>query len=350
MLVWRSLLRFYMYPSPQATAQLSFNAYRSVFYDADAPAVLQNTAILAFASATVVSALAAAIAWQVLRGPVSRFWRRGLNTLAFAPQALPSIVIGLALIFTYLWVPIPIYGTIWILVLAMVTKYLAYSTGTMIAAQMQISGELEEASKIAGAGGSRTYWRIVVPLITPALAACFLWVMIHVVRELGLALMLYSLRSQVLSTKVWLLWENGRIADACATGILTVIALLVLLALPAVWRSFRRFDVEQVEVETAFGRFAAVARRGEDAEPRLFFRPHHVRVESDDAGGRLNHGTARVMDVQFLGESLDISALNGEAAVNLRLSTIARPSLGQEIVFSLDPSFSIVFVPPISRA
>jgi iron(III) transport system ATP-binding protein len=109
-------------------------------------------------------------------------------------------------------------------------------------------------------------------------------------------------------------------------------------------------DGEQVEVETAFGRFAAVARRGEDAEPRLFFRPHHVRVESDDAGGRLNHGTARVMDVQFLGESLDISALNGEAAVNLRLSTIARPSLGQEIVFSLDPSFSIVFVPPISRA
>jgi iron(III) transport system permease protein len=240
MLVWRSLLRFYMYPSPQAFAQLSFNAYRSVFNDADAPAVLRNTAILALGSAAVVSILAAAIAWQVLRGPVSWVWRRGLNTLAFAPQAFPSIVIGLALIFTYLWVPIPIYSTIWILVLAMVTKYLAYSTGTMIAAQMQISGELEEASKIAGAGGSRTYWRIVVPLITPALAACFLWVMIHVVRELGLALMLYSLRSQVLSTKVWLLWENGRIADACATGILTVIALLVLLALPAVWRSFRR--------------------------------------------------------------------------------------------------------------
>jgi iron(III) transport system permease protein len=251
MLVWRSLLRFYMYPSAQAVGQLSFNAYRAVFNDADAPAVLANTAILASASAALVSCLAAAIAWQILRGQVSRVWRRGLNTLAFAPQALPSIVIGLALIFTYLWVPIPIYGTIWILVVAMVTKYLAYSTGTMVAAQMQISGELEEASAIAGASGARTYWRIVLPLIAPALAACFLWVMIHVVRELGLALMLYSLRSQVLSTKVWLLWENGRIADACATGILTVCALLVLLALPAVWRLSRGLAVRVTSVRTA---------------------------------------------------------------------------------------------------
>jgi iron(III) transport system permease protein len=248
MLIWRSLLRFYMYPSAQAVAQLSFNAYRSMLNDADAPAVLANTAILALASAAAVSALAAAIAWQVLRGPVRPIWRRGLNTLAFMPQALPSIVIGLALIFTYLWVPIPIYGTVWILVLAMVTKYLAYSTGTVVAAQMQISGELDEASRIAGAGGVRTYWRIVLPLVAPALAACFLWVMIHVVRELGLALMLYSLRSQVLSTKVWLLWENGRVADACATGILTVCALLVLLALPSVWRWCRNLAVRLARV------------------------------------------------------------------------------------------------------
>ena len=46
--------------------------------------------------------------------------------------------------------------------------------------------------------------------------------------------MLYTLQSQVLSTKIWLLWENGRVADACATGVLTVVALLALLALPLI--------------------------------------------------------------------------------------------------------------------
>jgi len=240
MLIWRSLLRFYLYPSLHALNLLNVNAYRAVFNDSDMPMVIRNTGIVALGAAVAVSVLASAIAWQVIRGAVKSRWRRCLNALAFAPQAIPSIVIGLALIFTYLWVPIPIYGTVWILILAMITKYLAYSTGTMIAAQMQISGELEEASKVSGAGGWRTYRKIILPLLVPALSACLLWVAIHVVRELGLALMLYSLNSQVLSTKIWLLWENGRIADACATGVLTVVALLVLLSLPALWGRGRR--------------------------------------------------------------------------------------------------------------
>jgi iron(III) transport system permease protein len=240
MLIWRSLLRFYLYPSSSALNLVNLNAYRAIIDDPDAPAVLANTAILALGSAAAASALAAAVAWQVVRGRVTRTWRNGLSTLAFLPQSFPTIVIGLALIFIYLWLPIPIYGTIWIIMLAMITKYLSYSVGTMIAAQIQISSELEEASAIAGAGGWRTYRRIVAPLLAPALAACFLWVMIHVVRELGLALMLYSLKTQVLSTKIWLLWENGRVADACATGVFAVIALLILLALPSIWRWARR--------------------------------------------------------------------------------------------------------------
>ena len=166
--------------------------------------------------------------------------RERLNTLAFFPQSLPSIVVGLALIFIYLWLPIPVYGTLWIIGIAMVTRYLAYSVGTLVAAQMQISTELEEASRIAGAGRARTYARIVFPLVFPAMVAAFLWVLIHIVRELGLSLMLYTLQSQVLSTKIWLLWENGRVADACATGVMTVIALFLLLSLPAIFSAVRR--------------------------------------------------------------------------------------------------------------
>jgi len=244
MLVWRSLLRFYMYPSALALGQLNLNAYRAVLNDVDLPMVLKNTAILAFGSAAAMCVLAAAVAWQVLRGRVGQVQRSALHVLAVAPQSFPGIVIGLALIFTYLWLPIPIYGTIWIMVLAMITKYLAYSVGTMIAAQIQVSGELEEASKIAGAGPWRTYRRIVAPLIAPALATCFLWVVIHVVRELGLALMLFSLRSQVLSTKIWLLFENGRIADACAIGVLTVIALVVLLSCLGAWGLIRQMAAQ----------------------------------------------------------------------------------------------------------
>jgi iron(III) transport system permease protein len=257
MLVWRSLLRVYVYPSGAALALLNLNAYRAVLGDPDVPLVLANTGIVAFGAAAVVCGLAAAVAWQVVRGTVRARWRRLLGSLAFAPQAFPSIVIGLGLIFTYLWIPLPIYGTVAILLIAMVTKYLAFASGTMVAAQMQIARELEEASLIAGAGRWRTYRRVVAPLLAPALAACWLWVVIHVVRELGLALMLYSLSSQVLSTKIWLLWENGRVADACATGVLTVAALVVLLALTGIWRwsgrTYARLGADRPAVVPAGG-------------------------------------------------------------------------------------------------
>ncbi len=238
-LIWRSLLRFYQYPSLNALNLLNVNSYRNIFGDPDIPGVLANTAKMALAAAGATTILAAATAWQVVRGSIGAAWRRRLNTLAFFPQSLPSVVVGLALIFIYLWLPVPVYGTLWIIGLAMVTRFLAYSVGALIAAQMQISPELEEASRIAGVGRMRTYLQIVLPLIFPALVAAFLWVLIHIVRELGLSLMLYTLQSQVLSTKIWLLWENGRVADACATGVMTVAALLALLALPSVGAGLR---------------------------------------------------------------------------------------------------------------
>jgi iron(III) transport system permease protein len=238
-LTWRSLIRFYQYPSFAAFHLVNLNSYRSLLNDPDIPQVLGNTLYLALGAAAATTAIAAATAWQVVRGVATPKWRRRLNTLAFFPQSFPSVVVGLALIFIYLWLPIPVYGTLWIIGIAMLTKFLAYSVGSLIAAQMQISTELEEASQIAGAGRLRTYVQVIFPLVFPAMMATFLWVMIHAVRELGLALMLYTLQSQVLSTKIWLLWENGRVADACATGVLTVIFLLALFSLPSLYRGLR---------------------------------------------------------------------------------------------------------------
>ncbi len=104
-------------------------------------------------------------------------------------------------------------------------------------------------------------------------------------------------------------------------------------------------DGERVEVETAFGQFAAIARRGEDAEPKLFFRPHHVRIEPADATSALNRGTAVLVESQFLGENVDVTAKKGETIINLRVPASQRQLLDQDIIFSLDTSLSIVFVP-----
>lgn len=240
MLVWRSLTPFYMPPSFAALTNVaSFKAYSDLINSYGLSGVVKNTALMSLTAGIVTTLLASLVAWMVLRAPVSPGWRSGMNQLAFVSNAIPSIVIGLSFMFVYLTLPIPIYGTIWIIALAMVTKYIAFSSGTMLAAQMQISKELEEASQIAGAGWAKTYRRITFPLLGTAFFSCFLWVVVHAIRELAVSVMLYSPGSQVLSTQVWSLWEGGRVAQASALGVLTTIFLGLLMGLPACARGLR---------------------------------------------------------------------------------------------------------------
>ena len=232
MLIWRSLLRFYVYPSAAALSRLTWYGYDYVLNEPGSVAMLANTAIMAVSASVATVALSAAIAWLGLRARIGAGRQRLLRIAAMLPQAVPSVVLGFAIMMLYLTVPIGIYGTIWIIALALVTKYLAYTTATMIAAQLQVAPELEEASLIAGAGSLVTWRRILAPLLAPALGNCLLWVMIHAIRELAMTIMLYSSTSNVLSTQVWLLWEGGQMTELCALGVLATAALVTLLCIP----------------------------------------------------------------------------------------------------------------------
>jgi iron(III) transport system permease protein len=234
MLVWRSLLHYYVYPSFAAFARVSLDAYRDLIDEPQVPAAVRNTAIMAAATAALTIAFSMLTAWLTVRAPIGAGWRRLLRTVALLPQGIPSVVIGVAFMITYLRVPVPIYGTVWIIALALSTKFIAYTTGTLSAAQMQVAGELEEAALIAGAGQFKTYRRIMMPLMAPALVNCTLWVLIHAIRELVIALTLYSPSSQVLSTQVWGLWQGGQMDDLCALGVILALVLAVLLVLPTV--------------------------------------------------------------------------------------------------------------------
>jgi iron(III) transport system permease protein len=229
MLVWRSLISFYTPPALQALDTVSLAAYGSLFENFDLATVAANTATVTLVSGFVTVAIASLAAWLMLRADVAPNSRRQMRVLAFLPQSVPSIVIGFALVLVFISAPVAIYGTVWIIAFGMIIKYIAYSTGMMSAAQMQIARDLEEASSIAGAGFARTYRRIVLPLLAPALINCLLWVMIHVVRDLSIPLMLYTPESEVIATKVWTLWENGSVPEAAALGVLTVLVLAALL-------------------------------------------------------------------------------------------------------------------------
>jgi iron(III) transport system permease protein len=240
-LLWTSFQPFYAVPSMDSLSRASFDAYRGIWRDAAVVRAVWNTTVLALVTAAVTVALAVLVSWFVVRrNRDSSGLARYLATVSFLPQGVPSIVIGLALIFVYVRFPIPLYGTLWIIALAMTTRYLAYSSRATTSALMQLHGELEEASQMSGASWLRTLRRITVPLLAPAMVNVFFWVAVHAMQELSMALMLYNPDTVVVSTMIWNMWQNGRTSDAAVLGVLLILLSALLLAAGQALAYFRR--------------------------------------------------------------------------------------------------------------
>jgi iron(III) transport system permease protein len=225
-LLWGSLFTYWVNPSRDALPKISMAAYRATFNYPGVLRALGNTAIVIFVSATVTMLLASLLSWTVIR---TKFrGRRLLDTLAFLPNSIPGIVIGLALIFVYLTLPVGIYGTVWIIVVACITRFLAYASRTMNAAQLQISTDLEEAASVSGASFAKLFMSIVLPLLAVSFRDGWIWVAMHAARELSASVMLYGPSSVVLSTIIWSMWQNGRLPETCVLGVLLVLGSMAL--------------------------------------------------------------------------------------------------------------------------
>jgi iron(III) transport system permease protein len=227
-LIWSSLHSWTVPISWESIKSSSFKAYSDVLNSPGIGEITWNTLVMSIGSGIATFILVGMVSWMVVRGPFSPRAKRLLDTVAFLPLAIPGVVIGLSLMFFYIYFPIPIYGTIWVMIIGMVTKYIAFGQRTMVSAQMQISKDLEEASQLAGAGFFRTIRKISVPLISPALFYIFIWVVVHAMRELPVLVMLYSPSTLVASTLVWSFWEEGSMAKASVVGVFLIVAFGLL--------------------------------------------------------------------------------------------------------------------------
>jgi iron(III) transport system permease protein len=197
---------------------------------------VRNTAIVALVAATAVALFSLVVSWVVVRSRAPG--RRVIDLLAFLPVGIPGVMIGVALITVYLtftW--IPVYGTIWVLVIAYTTTFLAYGTRTTNGVLVQLHRDLEEAASVSGAGFWTVLRRIVLPLALPAVVAVWVWVVAHAARELSTALMLHGRHNTVISTLMWNFWSGGDAPRAAAVG---VWLMLALFALVAVWQLLAR--------------------------------------------------------------------------------------------------------------
>ena len=225
-----SLVPYYEVPTLSALSKISLHNYDRVFKFPMTLQAFKNSIILMLATATVTMLLTSVIAWISVKSKIKG--KEILDITAFVPIAVPGIVLGVSLMYVYLTLPIPIYGTIWILLVAYTTKYMPYGIRTTTASIIQIHSELEEASSLSGASWGQTFRRITLPLLIPGFMAGWIYIAMVSIRELSTSILLYTSKSVVLSIVVFDLLEGGEFPEISALGIIMVI-ILVLLAIVA---------------------------------------------------------------------------------------------------------------------
>jgi iron(III) transport system permease protein len=217
----------------------SFDSYTRLLANPIFWRALVNTIIVAGLSAAMVTTIGAVLAWAL-----DRWHGRGrpaVEFLGIVSIGIPSVIAGLAAMLLYLTLPVPLYGTIWILVLAYAYR-LTVATRVSRAGLMQLDRALDDASAVAGATGLVTFRRILLPLLLPSLGASFIVLFVVGVREFTLPLVLGSGDNVVLGIVLWRLFEDGHVSEASALASLLV-ALIVPVAFIVRRRVIRRFEL-----------------------------------------------------------------------------------------------------------
>jgi iron(III) transport system permease protein len=190
---------------------------------------VKTSVLLAAMAATIVVALTFLMAWTALRAVPRAGW--ALDSLAFTPIAIPHVIIGASVLFAYLMLPIPVYNTIWILLIAYVTLYLPYGMRFISGGLLQIHRELEEVAEVAGARMRQIFMRILLPLLLPVLLAAWIYVFVLAVRELAASVFLVGPGTHVLGTISLTMWEEGGSYGAVsALGVIQIIPLIMIVA------------------------------------------------------------------------------------------------------------------------
>jgi iron(III) transport system permease protein len=139
------------------------------------------------------------------------------------------LVIGVAYLWAWVHLPGGLFGTIWILALAFVARFLPDTVKALSSSLMQVHRELEEASVICGRGLLSTIRRIVLPLVLPGVLSGMVLLFVLSIRELGSSLFLYTSDSIIMSVLLLDFFEGGNIGVTAAFSVFQSVLLLVII-------------------------------------------------------------------------------------------------------------------------
>ncbi|MEU6647342.1 iron ABC transporter permease [Saccharomonospora sp. NPDC046836] len=228
-LIYVALSPYYQAPSIEAFSALGFSNFEKLAELPGLGSALVNTVLLAVVSATLVMLVTVVASSFVVRTRLPG--RRILDWIALAPLMVPGVVLGLGLSFVYLRFPFPVYGTVILLAIAYVTRFIPYGMRYAGASMAQVSNELEEAARIGGARWATTMRRVLLPLTAPGVLSGWIFVLMITFRELSSTVLLAGPDSEVLSVILFRQYNEGTFGIVAALGVLMAVALLTIILL-----------------------------------------------------------------------------------------------------------------------
>lgn len=199
---------------------------------------LTNSLLAGGLTALFGGALFFALAYTVNRTKLPG--RHYLEYLAMTPLALPALVMGLGILWTWVNIPLPVYGTLAILVIAFTTRFMPQGYRSMASSVSQLHDDLEEAAMVAGASRAEAIRRITLPLLRGTIVSTMFLMIVLGMRELTASLFLYTSDTRVLSIVIYEAYENG---FWTAVASLSLIYTSVLVLLTIIGRRFMRADL-----------------------------------------------------------------------------------------------------------
>jgi len=223
-------------------SQFTLANYQAAFGFGAVRSALTNSLILGIGVASVGVLIMAVLVWIIYR---SKAPGSGLvEYVVMFPQAVPRMVFGLALLWAWLNIPLPIYGTLWLLALAYFTVLLPLGVRTLAGVVVQIDKSLEECARVCGASWLHQLRTVTLPLLRPGIVAAWLLVFIASVRELGVSIFLVSPQAKVIAPSIVSSWLSSSSELSAALALIQTAA--VFIALVVLFRATRRFSGERL--------------------------------------------------------------------------------------------------------
>jgi len=231
-LVIAAFRKFLFFKDPQSIfdmSQYSLMHFHSIFDNPLTMRSIWNTMKVGVVTAVIGGVLAFAIGYTVHRTQLTG--RRTIDLLATIPVAIPGLVVGVAYLWAWIGLPGGLYGTIWIMALAFVARFMPDTVKSLSTSFMQIHKELEEAAWICGKGVLGTIRTIVLPLARPGVVASMTLLFVLAIRELGSSLFLYTSDTTVMAVLLLDYYEGGNTGKTAAFSLVQTVLIAALVGL-----------------------------------------------------------------------------------------------------------------------